>query len=147
MLMQKAPKKTKMHAYTRFLPRRTRQLSSLRKSSDMSSTREAKIKSPDEIAFMQPTTSRPTSESGLYKVWVARPIACPMGVLETGQFTKNICWEKMKRNLRAAISKGHDPRLKLVLPPRQRGDSRAQCQTLECFCLHSLGDGGHLNAT
>jgi hypothetical protein len=33
------------------------------------------------MAFMMPTTRRPTSESGLYKVCVARPMAWPMGVL------------------------------------------------------------------
>lgn len=65
ILMQKAPMNTKMQAYTLLLPRRIRQLSSLRKSSDMSSTRDAKINSPAEIAFMIPTTNRPTSESGL----------------------------------------------------------------------------------
>ena len=31
---------------------------------------------------MHPTTSKPTSESGLYRVWVASPMACPIGVLK-----------------------------------------------------------------
>lgn len=80
-LMQKAPPKTRRQAMTLFFPRRTRQLSSLRKSSDISSTREAKMRRPAEMAFMVPTTSNPTSEPGLYSVCVARPMACPIGVL------------------------------------------------------------------
>lgn len=80
-LMQNAPPKTRRQAKTLFFPRSTRQLSSLRKSSDISSTSEAKIRRPAEMAFMVPTTSNPTSELGLYRVCVARPIACPIGVL------------------------------------------------------------------
>ena len=33
------------------------------------------------MAFMTPTRMRPTSESGLYSVCVASPMACPIGVL------------------------------------------------------------------
>ena len=80
-LIKKAPRNTSKQAYTLRLPLSTFQLSSLRKSSDMSSTSEAKTRNPAEIAFMIPTTRRPTSESGEYKVCVAMPIAMPPGVL------------------------------------------------------------------
>ena len=79
--MQNAPRKTRMHAITLFFPRSTFQLSSLRKSSDINSTSDAKISKPAEMAFIVPTRSNPTSELGLYRVCVARPIACPRGVL------------------------------------------------------------------
>lgn len=81
-LMQNAPANTSTHAITRARPRNTRQLSSLRKSSESSSTSEAKISSPAEMAFMVPTSRSPTSESGLYSECVAIPIAWPIGVLE-----------------------------------------------------------------
>ena len=79
--MAKAPKKTSREAKTRFLPRKSFQLLSLRKSSESSSTSDANVNSPAEIAFMVPTTRRPVSEFGLYSECVARPIAWPMGVL------------------------------------------------------------------
>lgn len=80
-LMAKAPKKTSREAKTRFLPRSSFQLLSLRKSSESSSTRDANVRRPAEMAFMVPTTRRPVSEFGLYSEWVARPMAWPMGVL------------------------------------------------------------------
>lgn len=82
-LIQNAPPNTSTQAITRLRPRNTRQLSSLRKSSESSSTREAKISRPAEMAFMVPTSSSPTSESGLYSECVAMPIAWPIGVLDS----------------------------------------------------------------
>lgn len=82
-LIQNAPANTSTHAITRLRPRNTRQLSSLKKSSESSSTREAKISSPAEMAFIVPTSSSPTSESGLYSECVAMPIAWPIGVLDS----------------------------------------------------------------
>jgi len=75
------PENTKMQATTLFFPHKVFQLSSLRKSSDIRSTNDAKVSKPAEIAFITPTTSSPTSDPGLWSVCVARPIACPMGVL------------------------------------------------------------------
>ena len=80
-LMPIAPTNTNRQAATRRFPRSTRQLSSLRKSSESSSTSDAYTSKPDEIAFMMPTISRPTSEKGSYRVWVARPMAWPVGRL------------------------------------------------------------------
>jgi hypothetical protein len=34
------------------------------------------------MAFMVPTNTSPNEEVGLYNVWVASPIAWPIGVLE-----------------------------------------------------------------
>lgn len=73
--MQKAPKKTSRQAKTLFFPLRIFQLSSLRKSSDINSTSDAKVSRPAEIAFMTPVTMSPVSESGLYRVCVAMPMA------------------------------------------------------------------------
>lgn len=63
--MQKAPARRMRQARTRRFPRRTSQLSSERKSTATSSTREAYTRRPAEIAFMVPTRMRPKAESGL----------------------------------------------------------------------------------
>lgn len=63
--MKKAPKNTNRQANTRCRPRRYSQLSSLRKSSERSSTRDANVSSPADMAFMTPTTMSPISELGL----------------------------------------------------------------------------------
>jgi hypothetical protein len=67
-LIKKAPANTNRHATTLLFPLSTCQLWSLKKSSDMSSTRLANTRNPADTAFMMPTTRSPTSESGEYKV-------------------------------------------------------------------------------
>lgn len=64
-LIQAAPKSTNRHAATRFLPLRTLQLWSLKKSSANNSISAANTSSPDDTAFIVPTRIRPNSEFGL----------------------------------------------------------------------------------
>ena len=64
-----------MKAHTRRRPLSIRQLSSDRRSSDNSSTREAKVKRPADMAFITPTRMSPTSDSGLYADRAASPMA------------------------------------------------------------------------
>lgn len=49
------------------------------------------MRRPAEMAFIVPTTRRPTSELGLYRVCVARPMACPIGVLFRISFSFFFC--------------------------------------------------------
>lgn len=133
-LIPNAPRKTRMHAYTLRLPRRIRQLSSLRKSSESNSTREANTRRPDEMAFMIPTKRRPTSEPGSYKVCRISPNAWPIGVLEHELASKNhSSTGKLLCDLRATISKGHQPWLDRICLPLNLSDPRSKSESLERF--------------
>jgi hypothetical protein len=63
-LIPNAPAKTNKQAQTLLLPLKTVQLSSLKKSSLIKSTKLVNVNKPDEIAFMIPTMRRPTCEPG-----------------------------------------------------------------------------------
>jgi len=97
----------------------------------MSSTSEAKTRKPAEIAFMIPTTRRPTSESGEYKVCVAMPIAMPPGVLGIVLAGRNKCgW---REDLRATIRESHKPRLCSAWLPFDVGDTYTEGKAFEGF--------------